>query len=62
MFDDDKKCYLYDKIIVSDQNFTTEHVKFNKIPRFFRFYFFKISQVISFLCLNYQIPGFFQVK
>ena len=39
--------YLYDIFFESNRNFTTEHVKFVKIPGFSSFCF----------CLNCQIPG-----
>ena len=35
-FDDDKKCYLYDRILVSNRNFTTENVYMIKNSRFFQ--------------------------
>ena len=45
-FDDDKKFYLQNKFFVSNQNFTTKHVKIVKNSRFFHVFF----------CLNCQIP------
>ena len=59
-----KKIYLYDRFFVSNQNFTTEHVKIVKNSRFFvqnsRFFnvFFKNSQIPDSFCLHCQIPGF----
>ena len=34
-FDDDKYIYLYDRIFVSNRNFTTKYVKIVKNSRFF---------------------------
>ena len=36
-YDDKKKSYSYDRLFVSNQNFTTEPVKTVKVPRFFKF-------------------------
>ena len=44
IFDDDKNFYSYDRFFVLTWNFTTEHVKIVKNPRFF---------------LNSQTPVFF---
>ena len=44
IFDDNKKIYLYDRFFVSNQNFSTKHVKIVKNSRFFQA-FFKISQI-----------------
>ena len=38
-FDDDKKSCLFDRIFVSNQNFTTENVKIIKNSRFFQVIF-----------------------
>ena len=42
-----KKIYSYDRIFVSNQNFSAEHVKNVKNSRFFQV-FFKISQIPGF--------------
>ena len=33
------KFCLYDRFLISNQNFTTEHVNLIKIPDFFNFFF-----------------------
>ena len=52
-----KKIHFYDRFFVSNQNFTTEHVKLIKFQ-----VFFNIAQIPgfskSFYCLNCQFPGF----
>ena len=51
-----RKSDLYDRFIVSNQNFTTDHVICSKLQVLG--FFFLIFQIPGLLCLNYQIPGF----
>ena len=46
--EDDKKNYLYDKLFVSNRNFTTKNVKIVKNSRFFERFLFKIQGFSSF--------------
>ena len=48
-FDDNKKYYLYDRYVVSNQNFTNEHDKVTKNLGFSR----------SFICLGCQVQDLF---
>ena len=53
--------YLYDRFLESNQNFTTEHVKIDKIqvfPGFFSDICSKFQVFPGYFCINCQIPGF----
>ena len=51
-----KKSYLYDKLFVSNENFTTENVKIIKNSRFFS-KFLKFQDFPGYLCLNCRTLG-----
>ena len=56
-FDVTKKIYIKDRFFVSNQNFTTEHVKVAQNSRFFS-KFLKFQVFPGFFYLNCQIQGF----